>query len=39
MRSAALALLLFFQLGETLEVRVTNVDVVVTDRDGRPVRG
>lgn len=39
MRSAALALLLFFQLGETLEVRVTNVDVVVTDRDGKPVRG
>ena len=39
MRTAALALLLFFQLGETLEVRVTNVDVVVTDRDGKPVRG
>lgn len=39
MRTAALALLLFFQLGETLEVRVTNVDVIVTDRDGKPVRG
>lgn len=39
MRSAALALLLFFQLGETIEVRVTNVDVVVTDREGKPVRG
>jgi VWFA-related protein len=39
MRNAALALLLFFQLGETLEVRVTNVDVVVTDREGKPVRG
>src|ERR1051326_1216935 len=39
MRGAALALLLFFQLGETIEVRVTNVDVVVTDREGKPVRG
>src|ERR1043166_578477 len=39
MRTAALALLLFLQLGETIEVRVTNVDVVVTDRDGKPVRG
>jgi VWFA-related protein len=39
MRTAALALLLFFQLGETLEIRVTNVDVVVTDRAGKPVRG
>src|SRR5437773_2549590 len=24
---------------ETLEVRITNVDVVVTDRDGKAVRG
>src|SRR5438067_8397127 len=24
---------------ETLEVRITNVDVVVTGRDGKPVRG
>ena len=39
MRAAALALLVFFQLGETIEVQVTNVDVVVTDRDGKPVRG
>src|SRR5947207_2643198 len=39
MRTTALALLLFFQLAETLEVRVTNVDVVVTDRAGKPVRG
>lgn len=27
------------QLVETIEVRVTNVDVVVTDRSGNPVRG
>ena len=39
MRAAALAVLLLFQLGETIEVRVTNVDVVVTDREGKPVRG
>ena len=27
------------QLVETIEVRITNVDVVVTDRAGKPVRG
>lgn len=39
MRALALSALLFLQLGETLEVRVTNIDVVVTDRAGKPVRG
>lgn len=39
MRAGVFALLLLFQLGETIEVRVTNVDVVVTDREGKPVRG
>lgn len=41
-----LALLVFFaataaraQLVESIEVRVTSVDVVVTDRDGKPVTG
>lgn len=29
----------FAQIGETIEVRVTNVDVVVTDGSGRPVTG
>jgi VWFA-related protein len=27
------------RFGETVDVRVVNVDVVVTDRDGRPVQG
>jgi VWFA-related protein len=43
---AAVAALLFLQSQqtaptflETLEVRITNVDVVVTDRDGKAVRG
>jgi len=27
------------QIAETIEVRVTNVDVVVTGRDGKPMRG
>ena len=31
--------LLAQQASETIEVRVTNVDVVVTDRDGRPIHG
>jgi VWFA-related protein len=35
MAVAALAL----QLSESIEVRVVNIDVVVTDRDGKPVTG
>ena len=35
MAVAALAL----QLSESIEVRVVNVDVMVADRDGRPVTG
>ncbi|HEX8618553.1 MAG TPA: VWA domain-containing protein [Thermoanaerobaculia bacterium] len=41
----ALPLLLFFahaahaQFGETVEVRVTNVEAIVTDRQGKPVTG
>jgi len=30
---------LAFQVSESIEVRVVNVDVVVTDRDGKPVTG
>jgi VWFA-related protein len=33
------AALLAMQLVETIEVRVVNVDVVVTDREGKPVTG
>src|SRR5205809_6935145 len=36
---AALPLLAQEKLVETIEVRVTNVDVVVTDRAGNPVHG
>lgn len=35
----ALALLAALQLTESIDVRVVNVDVVVTDRDGKPVTG
>lgn len=45
-RTTALALILiachslvFAQFSETVEVRVTNVEAVVTDRSGKPVRG
>ena len=36
---ALLAALLIAQISETIEVRVTNIDVVVTDRSGHPVTG
>lgn len=45
MRNVVLALALslssaaFAQVSETIEVRVTNIDVVVTDRSGNPVHG
>jgi VWFA-related protein len=39
MRLLAIALALFFQLDETIEVSIVNVDVHVTDRSGKFVRG
>lgn len=36
---ALLAALLIAQISETIEVRVTNIDVVVTDKSGHPVAG
>jgi len=39
MREALLAALLIAQISETIEVRVTNIDVVVTDRSGKRVTG
>jgi VWFA-related protein len=38
MRLLAIALALFFQVSETIEVSIVNVDVRVTDRDGKFVR-
>jgi VWFA-related protein len=35
----AIALLLFAQVRETVDVAVTNVDLIVTDAKGKPVRG
>jgi VWFA-related protein len=39
MRDALLAALLIAQISETIEVRVTNLDVVVTDKSGKRVTG
>ena len=39
MREALLAALLIAQISETIEVRVTNIDVVVTDKSGKRVMG
>ena len=39
MRLAMAVAVLALQLTESIEVRVVNVDVVVTDRDGKPVTG
>jgi hypothetical protein len=39
MREALLAALLIAQISETIEVRVTNIDVVVTDKSGKRVTG
>src|SRR3954447_17585885 len=39
MRDALLAALLIAQISETIEVRVTNIDVVVTDKSGKRVTG
>src|SRR4051794_39447420 len=39
MRLLIAAAALLFQLVESVEVKVTNVDVVVTDKSGKPVTG